>query len=38
MYIIIHQALHSRNLLSSGKKIGSYKMDVGTVYAIPGTL
>ncbi|XP_052775587.1 otoferlin-like isoform X2 [Mya arenaria] len=33
--IITLTAMHSRNLLSSGKKIGVYKFDVGTVYSMP---
>lgn len=28
--------IHSKNLLRSGTLVGSFKMDVGTVYSQPG--
>lgn len=31
------QVIHSKNLLRSGTLVGSFKMDVGTVYTQPGT-
>ena len=30
------QVIHSKNLLRSGTLVGSFKMDVGTVYTQPG--
>ena len=30
------QVIHSKNLLRSGTLVGSFKMDVGTVYSQPG--
>ena len=30
--------IHSKNLLRSGTLVGSFKMDVGTVYSQPGKL
>ena len=30
------QVIHSKNLLRSGTLVGTFKMDVGTVYSQPG--
>lgn len=30
------KVIHSKNLLRSGTLVGSFKMDVGTVYSQPG--
>lgn len=32
------QVIHSKNLLRSGTLVGTFKMDVGTVYSQPGEL
>ena len=33
--VFILQVMHSRNLIRSGKLVGKFKMDLGTVYANP---
>ena len=32
----VWKVIHSKNLLRSGTLVGSFKMDVGTVYSQPG--
>lgn len=33
---LIFQVIHSKNLLRSGTLVGTFKMDVGTIYSQPG--
>lgn len=34
--LMILQVIHSKNLLRSGTLVGTFKVDVGTIYAQPG--
>lgn len=36
LFSLDFQVIHSKNLLRSGTLVGSFKMDVGTVYSQPG--
>lgn len=36
LVILFWKVIHSKNLLRSGTLVGSFKMDVGTVYSQPG--
>lgn len=36
MFVSKTKVIHSKNLLRSGTLVGSFKLDVGTIYSQPG--